>query len=171
MLRQLKTTTTNTRQLPMRILMCKINDISMAPTTGTVTRRAAKGIPPRVRSPPRAKRKPAPKQAGINLKRHASESSDDEREHWSDSDDSRSREKQKRHGKRRCTEKSEEEEEIVDEEADAERSVEEVEDIQDEQSGDEVSRLESPATVYSCNSSLMMGLTTINVVKPSKKCW
>lgn len=62
-----------------------------------------------------------------------------------DSDDSRPRGKQKRHEKQRCTEESEEEE-IVDEEAEAERSVEEVEDIQDEQSGDEVSRLESPAT-------------------------
>jgi len=42
----------------------------MAPTTGTVTQRAAKGIPPRVHPPPRAKCKPAPKQAGKNLKRH-----------------------------------------------------------------------------------------------------
>lgn len=53
----------------------------MAPTTGTVTQRAAKGIPPRVHSPPRAKCKPAPKKAGKNLKRHVSESDDDKREH------------------------------------------------------------------------------------------
>lgn len=116
----------------------------MVPTTGTVTQRAAKGIPPRVCSPPRAKHKPAPKQAGKNLKRHASESDDDEREH-PDSDDSRPREKEKRHGKRQHTEESEEEE-IIDEEVEAERFPEEVKDIQDEQSGDEVSRLQSPLT-------------------------
>jgi len=109
----------------------------MAPT-GTVTRRAAKGIPPRVRSPPRAKRKPVPKQADKNLKRHASESGDDEREQ-PNSEDSGPKEKEKRHGKRRRTEESEEEEDIID--VDAEVSIEEVDDVEAEQSGDgEVSK-------------------------------
>jgi len=101
--------------------------------TGTITRRAAKGIPPRVRSPPRAKHKLVPKQAGKNLKRHASESGDDEREQ-PDSEDSGPKEKEKRNGKRRRTEESEEEEEIID--VDAEVSVEEVDDVK----ADEVSK-------------------------------
>ena len=49
-------------------------------STGTVTRRAAKEIPPQVCSPPRTKCEPIPKRAGKNLKRHATESSDDKSE-------------------------------------------------------------------------------------------
>jgi hypothetical protein len=107
--------------------------------TGTVTRRAAKGIPPRVRSPPKAKKKPVPKKVGKNLKRHASEGSDEEVE--PDSDNSVPKATKKRHDKRQRIEESEEEEEIIDE--NVEPPIEDVEDVDAERSGDdEVSRLQ-----------------------------
>jgi len=104
----------------------------MTPPTGTVTRRAAKGIPPRIRSPPRAKHKSRPtgKQAAKDLKRHVSESDDDESEQ-SVSDDLGPKAKEKRHGKRQRTEVSEEDETI---DVDAEAAPEEVDDVDAEQS-------------------------------------
>ena len=95
--------------------------------TGTVTRRAAKGIPPRVRSPPKAKRKAIPKKVGKDLKRHVSESSDDESEQPS-SDDLRPKVKK---AKRHHTDELEEEEEIID--GNVESAVENVDDINAEQ--------------------------------------
>ena len=105
----------------------------------TVTRRAAKGIPPRVRSPPKAKKKPVPKKVDKNLKQHASESSDKEVE--PDSDNSVPKATKRRHDKRQRIEESEEEEEIIDE--NVEPPIEDVEDVDAERSGDdEVSRLQ-----------------------------
>jgi hypothetical protein len=102
--------------------------------TGTITRRAAKGIPPRVRSPPRAKRKAIPKKVGKELKRHASESGDENSEE-STSDDSGPKVKKRCGGKRQRTDKFAEEEEMVDE--NVEPSVEDVDDIDAEQTGDD----------------------------------
>jgi len=107
--------------------------------TSTVTRRAAKGIPPRVRSPPRAK-KPVPNKVGKNLKRHASES-DDEEVGEPDSDDLVPKATKERHGKRQRIEESEEEEEVIDE--NVEPPIEDVDDVDAEQlDDDEVSRLQ-----------------------------
>jgi len=108
---------------------------------GTVTRRAAKGIPPRVRSPPRTKQKPVPKNAPKNHKRHASESGNDESEEY-DSDTLGPKAHLK--GKKRRRTEEPDEEEIVDEEEE-EPPMEEVEDVNGEQSGgNEVSRLDFP---------------------------
>ena len=107
--------------------------------TGTITRRAARGIPPRVRSPPKAKKKPIPNKVGKNLKRHVSESGDEEVE--PESDNSVPKATKKRYEKWQQIEESEEEEEIIDE--NVEPPIEDVEDVDAERSSDdEVSRLQ-----------------------------
>jgi len=127
-----------TRRILSPLKFLNIHYSTMEPT-GTVTRRAAKGIPPRVRSPPRAKKKPVPNKVGKNLKRHASESSDEEVE--PDSDNSVPKATKKRYDKRQRIEESEEEQEIIDE--NVEPPIEDVEGVDAERSGDdEVSRLQ-----------------------------
>ena len=107
--------------------------------TGTVTRRAARGIPPRVRSPPKAKKKPVPNKVGKNLKQHASESGDEEVE--PKSNNSVPKATKKRYEKWQWIKESKEEEEIINE--NVEPPIEDVEDVDAEQSGDdEVSRLQ-----------------------------
>jgi hypothetical protein len=109
--------------------------------TGTVTRRVAKGIPPRVRSPPRTKKKPIPKKVGKNLKRHASESSDEEvKQPNSGNSVPKATKKINKKHKRQRIEEPEEEEEIIDE--NVEPPIEDVEDVDAERSGDEVSKLQ-----------------------------
>jgi hypothetical protein len=120
--------------------------------TGTVTRRAARGIPPRVRSPPKAKKKPIPNKVGKNLKWHASESGDEEVE--PESDNSVPKVTKKRYEKRQQIEESKEEEEIIDE--NVEPPIEDVEDVDTERSGDdEVSRLQVESSLKWCTHAML----------------
>ena len=106
--------------------------------TGTITRNTARGIPPRVCSPPRAKKKPIPNKVGKTPKHHASESEGEEVEN-TDSDASVPKAMKRRSGKQQRIEESKEEE-IVD--RNVEPPIEDVDDVDTEQSvDDEVSRL------------------------------
>jgi hypothetical protein len=96
-------------------------------------------IPPRVHSPPKAKKKPVPNKVGKNLKWHASESGDEEVK--PESDNSVPKATKKRYEKQQQIEESKEEEEIIDE--NVEPPIQDVEDVDAERSGDDkVSRLQ-----------------------------
>jgi hypothetical protein len=103
-------------------------------STHTVTQKAAKKIPSQVHSPPRTKKKPNPKKIGKNLKQGASESDDDEVEEL-DLDSLRPKVKEKRYRKRQHIDESEEDDEIIEE--NVEPSIEEVNDVNAEQSSND----------------------------------
>jgi len=145
----------------------------------SVTRTVAKGIVPRKHEPGRpTKRKPSANKAGKkkvapNLKRHATESDDDQSEERSDSEDSEPKAKTQRKSrtKRQRQDLSEEEEEVVDDDAD-EPEVEEIEDMDNQpeiSDGNVIST--NPPHSYTVDSHVhrMTGLMTINVVRTCKK--
>ena len=139
----------------------------------TVTRTVAKGIPPRVRSPSKSKKKSALKRptkpAKKHHKRNASASGDDESEKTSESDGSEPKPKKKKRAKRQRLEESDSEVEIVDDGAEPEPLVEEVrEDDPARLSSDEVSKTPHWNGIDSHNVR-RMGLTIINVAETSKK--
>ena len=116
----------------------------------TTTRTLMKGIPPRIRSPPRkggGKKAAQLKSAPKNHKRHASESGDEEspNEDTSDSENPKLKQKGKKPAKWRCTGEFGEEEAEVEEEVEQvddavpEPEVEEVDDSAS--SGDKVSNI------------------------------
>ena len=84
----------------------------MEPTV-TITQNTARGIPPRVCSLPRAKKKPVPNKVGKTLKCHASESEDEKAENM-DSDTSVPKVMKRRSDKWQQIEEPKEEEEIID---------------------------------------------------------
>jgi hypothetical protein len=106
----------------------------------TITRTLAKGIAPRIRSPPRKRgRKNTTSKRKSAQKRHRgndSESGDEESEETRDTDDSEPKPKGKKPTKRRRAEKSESEPELVDG-AEPEPVVEEVEEHGPTLSGDD----------------------------------
>ena len=107
--------------------------------TGTITQNAARGISPRVPSPLRGKKKLVSNKVGKKLKCHASKSEDEEVKH-PDSDASVPKVTKRRSDRWQWIEESEEEEEIVDK--NVKPPIEDVDDVDIEQSGDdEISRL------------------------------